>query len=914
MRALLGWLRRLGGVFSGGRRYADISQELESHLLMHIDDNRRAGMSPEEARRHALVKLGGMEQVKEQYRDRRGLPALEDVMKDVRFAMRMLRRTPGFSLVVLLTLAIGIGANTVMFSVVNSLLLRSLPYRDPERLMFVQTADAEGRRSMATSPPDFYAYREKNQTLDHLDAFYTQPYNLTGGREPERLPTLIISSGFFRTLGIEPALGRGFASREEQWGSHRVAILSDGLWQRRFGADPAILGQRILLNGEPYEVVGVLPSTFSFLAIEAQLVVPMAFEAGDNLNSHSNYFLSMIGRLKPQVTREQASIDLNRISEAIIADQSVNEGTVIEVTPLRDVLVKDVRRAVLVMLAAVGLVLLIACANLANLLLARASVRQREIAVRLAIGATRARLLRQFLVESLVLCCAGGALGLGLAHVSMDALNLLSQRVLPRAEDVRIDPVVLTFTFAVAMVAGILLGLAPASHTASADVNDGLKESARPASDTAPRRRLQTGLVVAQVALSLMLLCGAGLMVKSLYQLLHVDSGFAADGVLTLQVNLPPQKYVDRRLEREFSPLAYTRSIRFFTDVIGRVRAVPGARAVGAINGLPLMGEIWSKRVTLFDRPLPNTVDDLSSIQYRVVAGDYFRALGIPMVSGRAFTDRDTQDAPKVVIVNREMARHHWKGQDPVGKVLSVNPPLQLLPASVIEEAKRAGIFSENYEPDRFTVVGVAEDVRYSSLSRSALPLVYAPYAQGSEGTTNMFLVVRTDGEPLSLAGAIREQIAHVDREQPVANLRTMRARVDASVAQERLQMNVLGAFAAMAVLLAAIGIYGVVSYSVTRRAREFGIRFALGAARQDVVGLVLRQALTTVSLGVVLGIAGALLTTRVIAALLFGVSATDPSVYAVIVVLLSATAWVAAYVPARRAARLDPVITLRSE
>jgi predicted permease len=914
MTTLVALFRRACGMRDRERHDQDIRDELASHLQLHIDDNQRAGMSPEDARRHALIKLGGIDQVTEQYRDRRGLPAVEDVLKDIRFAVRMMRRSPGFTAVVLMTLTIGIGANTVMFSVVNALLLRSLPYGDPERLMFIQSADADRRHSMATSPPDFYVYRDKNRTLHRLDAFYTQPYNLTGGREPERLPTLIVSSGFFRTLGTEPALGRGFASREEQWGSHRVAVLSDALWQRRFGADPAILSRRILLNGEPYEVVGVLPSTFSFLAIEAPLFVPMAFEAGDNLNSHSNYFLSMIGRLKPQVTREQASADLNRISEAIIAEQAVNEGTVIEVTPLRDVLVKDVRRAMLVMLAAVGLVLLIACANLANLLLARASVRRREIAVRLAVGATRTRLLRQFLIESLVLCFAGGALGLGLAYVSMDALNLLSQRVLPRAEDVRIDPVVLTFTFAVAMSAGIVLGLAPASHTASADVNDGLKESARPAFDTAPGRRLQAGLVVAQVALSLMLLCGAGLMVKSLYRLLHVHAGFSADDVLTLQINLPPQKYVDRRLEREFSPLAYTRSIRFFTDAIGRVRAVPGARAVGAINGLPLMGEIWSKRVTLFDRPLPNTVDALSSIQYRVVAGDYFRALGIRMVSGRAFTDRDIQGAPKVVIVNRAMAQQHWAGQDPVGKVLSVNPPLHLLPASVIEEAKRAGSFRENYEPDRFTVVGVADDVRYSSLNRSALPLVYAPYAQGSEGTTNMFLVVRTDGDPLSIAGAIREQIAHVDREQPVANIRTMRARMDASVAQERLQMNVLGAFAVLAILLAAIGIYGVMSYSVTRRAREFGIRFALGAARQDVVGLVLRQAIRMVLLGVVLGLAGAVLTNRVIERLLFGVSATDPSVFAAIVVLLSGTAWAAAYLPARRAARLDPLSTLRSE
>lgn len=914
MRALLAWFRRVGGLVGRDRRDREMAEELESHLLMHIDDNRRSGMSPEEARRQALVKLGGVERVKEEHRDQRGFPAVEATLKDLRFALRMMRRSPGFSAVVLATLAIGIGANTVMFSVVNTLLIRPLPYGDPERLMFVQTVEADTRQPSATSPPDFYTYRERNRTLEYLDSFYTRSMNLTGGREPERIPTLVVSSGFLAALGIQPALGRGFARRDEEWGSHRVAILSDGLWQRRFGADPEILGQRITLNGEPYVVVGVLPPAFSFLALDSQLYVPMAWEVGDNQNSHSNYFLSTIGRLAPGVTREQAASDLNRLSDAIIAEQSVNQGTAIAVTPLQDVLVQDVRRAVLVLLAAVAFVLLISCANLANLLLARASVRQREIAVRLAIGATRGRLLRQFLMESLVLSLTGGAIGLGLAYLSTDALNLVSQRLLPRAEAIRVDPAVLTFTFAVAVATGILLGLTPASHTRSSEMAQGLKEGTRSSSDAGGRRRVRTALVVAQVALSLVLLIGAGLMVKSMYRLLHVDAGFQTAGVLTMQINLPALKYVDQQLERQLSPKAYTRAIRFFDDVIDRVRSVPGARAAGVINGLPLMGEVWGKRVTFFDRPLPKDVEGLSPIQYRVVSGDYFRALAIRILSGRAFTDRDTQEAPKVVIVNREMVRRYYGDRDPVGKLLSVNPPIALLPGSVIEEATRAGIPLDGYEPAKFTVVGVADDVLYGGLSRSPLPLVYAPYAQGSEGSTNMFLVIRTDGDPLALVGAIREQIAQVDREQPIAGIQTMDARVAASVAQQRMQMNLLGAFAAMAILLAAIGIYGVMSYAVTQRAHEIGIRFALGAARRDVMALVLRQGLTMVSIGVALGLAGALLTTRVLRALLFGVSSTDPSVFAAIVVVVVVTAWVAAYLPARRAAGLDPVATLRGE
>jgi putative ABC transport system permease protein len=914
MRAPRAWLRRVMSVGRQDRLDRELAHELEAHLEMHIDDNRRLGMSADEARRQALIKLGGVEQVKETYRDRRGLPVLEIALKDLRFALRLMRRSPGFSAVILATLAVGIGANTVMFSVVNTLLLRALPYHEPDRLMSVRTVNVVRQQPGRTAPPDFYAYRTQNRSLKQLDAFYVRAYNLTGSGGPERIPTLIVSAGFLSTLGIQPSVGRAFVRQDEQWGSHRVAILSHGLWQRRFGGDQRIVGQPITLNGEPFVVAGILAPGFSFLGMDGQLFVPMAFGPGDNMNSHSNYFLRMIGRLKPNVTRDQAVADLNAISNAIIAEQSVNQGTAIDVVPLRDVLVgRDVRRALLVLLGAVGFVLLISCANLANLLLARAAVRQREIAVRLALGASRGRLLRQFLAESLLLSLAGGCLGLGLAYLSTDALNSVSQRVLPRATEIRLEPAVLAFTFTVATIMGILLGLAPAAHSLAADVNAGLKEGTR-TSDSDGRSWLRTGLVVAEVALCLVLLTGAGLMVKSMYQLLHVPSGFSADGVLTMEINLPAEKYIDSRPERQFSLEAYSRATAFFNDVIERVRALPGAQAVGAINGLPLMGEIWGKRLTFYDRPLPSDVSGLAQIQYRVVAGDYFRALRIRMVSGRAFTDDDTGRAPKVAIVNQELVRRYWDGRDPIGKVVSVNPPLQVLPKSVVEEARRSGALPDNYEPDKFTIVGVADDVLYGGLESAAVPLVYVTYAQSTDTSTNMLLVVRTDGNPLALIGSIREQIGRVDPDQPIANIQTMDTRMAASVAQRRVQMNVLGAFAAMAVLLAAIGIYGVMSYSVTQRSREIGIRLALGAARRDVTGLVLRQGLTMVAAGIGVGLAGALLVTRVLRTLLFGVTPTDPVVFTAIVVLLSATAWLATYVPARRAARLDPLVTLRSE
>ena len=534
--------------------------------------------------------------------------------------------------------------------------------------------------------------------------------------------------------------------------------------------------------------------------------------------------------------------------------------------------------------------------------------------MRLALGASRSRLVRQFLAEGLMFACAGGALGLVLAYVAADAMNLLSQRILPRADVIRVDGIVLAFTTLVAATAGILLGLAPAVYSVASGLASGLKSDARNQSGGPGRRRLRNVLVVSEVALSLILLAGAGLMIRSMYELLHVPSGFSADGVLTMQLNLPEQKYVDRALEREQSAGAYVRAVAFFDDAVARVRTLPRVQAVGAINGLPLQGEVWGKAVTLYDRPLPAAVGDLPSIQYRVIAGDYFAALGVRILRGRGFTDRDDSRAPKVAIINQELARRQWPGADPLGKVISVNPPLQLLPKSMVEEAVRAGIIRADYQPDRFTIVGVADDVRYAGLDSSVAPLVYVPYSQGSEGATSLFMVVRTDADPLALAAPIREQIAAIDRDQPVASMQPMTARVAASVVQRRMQMNVLALFAAMAVLLAAIGLYGVMSYSVTERSREMGIRLALGAPRRDVLSLVLIQGMRIVAVGVTMGLAGSLLLTKLLSTLLFQVSPSDPLVYSSIVVLLVAVALVATLLPARRAAALDPYATLRAD
>ncbi len=906
IRALRAAVIRLAGTVWSGRRERELARELESHIQLHIDDNIRAGMTPEDARRVALVRLGGLEQTKERYRDRARLPWLEMTIQDLRGSARLMRRTPGFTFIAILTLAIGIGANTVMFSVVNAVLLRPLPYHDASQLVLVQALGQNGE-PITTAAPDFYAFRDRNSTLDFLDAYYAGAFNLTGGTEAERLQGLLVSSGFFASLGIPPALGRGFIAADEQWGSHRVVVLTDGLWKRRFGANPAVVGATITLNAQPYTVVGVLPPAFSFLGRDVQVFVPMAFAPGDNMNSHNNYFLSMFGRLKPDVAPAMATAEFAQMAEQIIREQPLNAGMSIGISPLREVLVRDVRRSMLILLGAVTCVLLIACANLANLLLARGAVREREVAVRTALGATRFRLLRQLLTESIVLAAAGGFAGLLVAYLSVDGLNLLSQSILPRAEAIRIDAAVMAFTFGASVLTGILFGLVPAFKNSAAQMHAGLKEGARGAS-AGSSHRLRAVVVVAEVALSLILLIGAGLMVKSMYRMLNVDPGFDPESVVTAQVSLAPHRFVDAALEREFSPRAYVRAAQFFSDAIEGIRTVPGVRAVGAVNGLPVMGEIWSKSLTLLDRPLPAGLRDLPQYQFRVVAGDYFRAMGIRVLGGRPLGDGDTVDSPPVVVVNRAAVRAFWDGEDPVGKTVSLNPPRSILPDDILRR------LPATFQPPAFTIVGVVDDVRNGGLTSAALPTVYAPYAQASEGAMNMFLVVRTDGDPITAVPGIRERVRQIDPNQPLASIQTMSARVATSVSQQRTQVTVLAVFAAMAVFLAAIGIYGVMSYWVNERKKEIGIRVALGAERQEVMLLVLRHAAAVLAIGLAAGTAGALMATRVLQSLLFEVSVTDPVIFVIFVTVLAASGWIAAYIPARRATRFDPMITLRYE
>src|SRR6266852_3664121 len=657
-----------------------------------------------------------------------GRDCMETLLADLRLGLRTLLKAPAFTAVSLLALALGIGANTVMFSVANTVLLRPLAYRDARELMRVQTVQQDTRTPIGNSPPDFYRLRDTNQSFSGVAALYRNQVNLTGGQEPQRVRTIVASADLLPVLGVAPALGRGFSRDDERWGSHRVAILGDGLWHSRFGGDPAIVGRAITLDGQPYTVAGVLPPGFSWLGNEAQLLLPLSFEPGDNLNSHNNYFMAVIGRLRRGVTEERARAELAGIARQIGSEFPESRSLSMDLEPLEDSMVGGVRAAVRVLLGAVAFVLLIACANLANLLLVRTAARRREIAIRAALGASRARLLRQLLTESVLLAALGGAAGLVLAFWAADALNLLGQEVLPRMREVRVDGGVLAFTLLVSLLTGVLFGLAPALHGSSIDLRESLSETSP--GGAGGRRRLTSALVVAEVALAVVLLTGAGLLLKSTYRLLRVDAGFDPQGVLTAEISLPAQKYVDPQLARAFSPAAYARAAAFYDEVIAGLRALPGVRAAGAVSSLPLAGDNWGKRVVLWDRPLPGDANDLPQIQYRLVAGDYFRALGI-RVRGRAFTKADGVRAPPVAIVNQELA------------------PLETVPV--------------DYRPQRHTVVGVADDVRYAGLDRAPGPLVYAPFAQGTEGFLSMFVTVRTEGDPLSLVAALREQVRRTD-------------------------------------------------------------------------------------------------------------------------------------------------------
>jgi putative ABC transport system permease protein len=879
-----------------------VAAELETHLAMHVAENERRGMAPEEARRRALIDAGGLERAKEMYRDRQSLPWVENLLQDVRYGARVLRKNPGFTLIAVTSLALGIGANSAIFSLVNSVLLRPLPYEDPARLVSVfNTESSQGINNEPSSPPDVRRLRAQNRTLTSLSGIYYATFNLTGGDKPERLLAEVVTSEYFRTLAVTPMLGRAFLPNEETWGSHHVMVVSHGFWRSHLNSDPNISGKIFNLNGEPYQVIGVMPATFYTNVPTVELWVPMAWNPKDNMDSHNNYFLRMVGRLRPGVTVSQASTDLNAIMLDIAREFPESKDFGVSLQRLDESWLGDSRPPLLVLLGAVGLVLLIACVNLANLLLARSTGRQREIGIRSALGASRGRLLRQFMSESLLLAFLGGSIGLALAYLSLGLLPLAGD-VVPRIGQVHMDVWVLLFTALVSLATAVLSGLLPALESSSKSrLNESLKEGARTMQAGTRGNRLRGALVISEVALALVLLIGSGLAIRSLQRLLMVDAEFSPEHVLTFAVSLPDA------YDPQPDPLrlgAPPRVATFFREVIDRMQQVPGVKATGSVSGLPLQGESWGKFFTPLDRPLPTSVDKVDFVQYRAVYGRYFEALGIRLIRGRLLDDHDQANTPLSVLVNETLARKYWPNQDPLGKSVLLNPPDNLIPPELLPPGVHI---------PKLTVVGVVADAHYGGLNQDPLPVVYGSVLQQDFSMTPSF-TVRASGDPTALLSSIRSAFAQFDKDLPLADVATMEEVVSTSVAQPKLEAILLGIFGGLALLLAAVGIYGVMSYSVSQRTGEIGLRMALGADRSQVLALICKQGLRLAALGLASGLILALGVTRLMSKILFGVSNTDPVTYAAIIALLTAVALLACYMPARRATEVDPMVALRNE
>jgi putative ABC transport system permease protein len=797
----------------------------------------------------------------------------------------MLGKSPGFTAMAVLALALGIGANSAIFSVVNTVLLRPLPYKDPDRLVMVwYHVPQKGLKQFSASPLDFIDWRDQSQVFEQMAAFDSLSFNLTGKEEPERIEGARVSASLFPLLGVKAALGRTFLAEEEQPGHERVVILSHGLWQRRFGADPGFIGQTLTLNGSSYTVVGILPASFKFPDKE-ELWTPLAFNPEQLIESaRGGRSLLVIGRLKPAVTLRQGQTEMSTIARRLEQRYPVtNTGWGIHLVPLHEQEVEEYRLALLILLGVVGFVLLIACANVANLLLARAATRQKEIAIRTALGATRRHVIRQLLTESLLLAGLGGALGLLLALWGIDLLVAVCPADMPRVQEVRLDGHVLGFTLLVSLLAGVIFGLAPAFQASQPDLNQSLKEGGWKSRALPGRHRIRNLLVVGEVALALVLLIGAGLMIKSFLRVRSVHLGFNPEHVLTMQIALPPSQYAAGH------PVS-----AFYRQLLARIEELPGVQSVGAVTVLPLSGDVSATSFTIEGRP-PLPTGEFLLANYRAISPHYFRTMGIPLLQGRDVAERDGEAAPTVVVINQTMAQRFWPGEQPLGKRLRLKVKGQQISCEI---------------------VGVVGDVKYAELNAKATPEIYWPYAQNLRPgyTSNMTLVVRTASDPVSMAAAVRSQVQAVDRNQPVFNIKTMEQYVVQAVASWRGATLLLSLFAALALVLAAVGIYSVMSYSVTQRTHEIGVRMALGAEPRDVLRLVVGQGMMLTLIGVIAGLAAAFALTRVMSEMLYGVSPTDPTTFAAIALLLAAVALMASYIPARRATKVDPMVALRYE
>lgn len=864
----------------------DTDEELRAHVQNRADDLERASLTREEAERRARIEFGGHEKFKEECREARGTNFIESLLQDLHFGARTLASSRGVTSTVILVLALGIGANTAIFSVVNTVLARPLPYPEPERLVWFWESQPNLNQA-PFSAADFLDFQSQNRSFEQMASMHQVSFNLTGQGPAERIPGMVASPSVFSVLGVQPILGRSFVPSEGAFGAARVAMLTHGFWQGHFGGDVSIPGRTIVLNGRPVTVIGVLPAGFTY-GVDIQIwvnpvnIVPEVFSASADWErklstNRQAHYLNIVGRLKPGVSLQQAQADITSIMDHIHQQYPVTTGHSVELIPLRELVTGPVRPTLLVLLGVVGLVLLIACANVANLLLARAVARGREIAIRTALGAGRLRIVRQLLTECMLLATGGGTLGLAFAWGLVRLLVAAGPREMPRIHEISVDLRVLAFTLGVSLATGLLFGLAPAFAATRHTIGGVLKEGGRGSTAGLPHNRLRSLLVVGEVALSLILLVGAGLLVRSFVRLLEVQPGFNPDHMVTMWINFTGARYSEKH-----------QSTQLLDQLLPRVAALPGVKGVAISNDLPLEGDDTTNTVVTAEGRPPFERSHQPLIGVHAVNPGYFRAMGIPLLRGRELSVSDVADSHSVVVINQRLAEVLWPGQDAIGKHFAI------------------------FGDTQSEVVGVVGNVLHNGLAEAPSAESYLPFSQNPWSYVG--LAIRTEADPASVYSGVRAIVSQLDPELPVHDMRPMGQVVAESITTRRFTLWLVGAFAVLALVLAFVGIYGVMSYSVTERVHEIGVRMALGAQSGDVMRLVVGHGMRLTAVGLAIGAAGAFLAMRAMISLLFGVRPTDPVTYLAIATLLTLAAMVACYIPARRAMRIDPMVALRYE
>lgn len=861
---------------------AELSEELQFHLEHEAAKNEAAGMSKEDARRAAAVEFGGAEQVKEECRDMRRVNLAQDFAQDLRYGLRTLRKSPGFSATAIVTLALGIGANTAIFSVIDAVLLRPLPYRQPDRLVTVFESNMPNDFSTrnAAAPGNFLDWRSRTHVFEQIGAVSLNGFNITKTDRPERVTGAAISAGMLEMLGLRPALGRDIEPQDDREGADRVVVLGYSRWQRQFGGDPKIVGKTIHLGTIPHTVIGVLPPGLTFPEQTVELWVPLE-QTIDAKSMHwrDSHYFDVFARLKPGVSMEQARAEMNGIAAALKGENpDTNSGSGTYIIPVKTALVGDIRPALLTLFVAVAFVLFIACANVANLLLVRATGREKELSIRVALGAGTSRLIRQMLTESTLLSLAGGGAGVLVAGWISRMLLALRPVSLPRYNTIEIDSRVLLFTFGVSVVTGLVFGLAPAIRAVAFNGNLTWSGSSRGATSGAKAQLLRNILVGGEIAISLVLLIGAGLLIRSFVRLSGKNLGFRVGHVVTVRVSIPQDKYPQESQVR-----------RFYDELLSRVRAIPGVEGAGSTSFLPLTGTNFDNSFDIAGQPKHPPSNSVFAL-VRFIDPTYLSVMKIPILQGRGIEERDREGAPRAILISESMAKRYWEDVSPLGQHLIV-------------------YMGKDQSP--WEIVGVVPDVN-SDVTEAPRPTMYFPYAQFPYRF--MVLTVRTRQDANAMIESIRQATRTLDPDQPLSQIRTLDQLLSETLLPWRFSMTLLGSFAALALLLAAAGIYGVISYAVGKRRNEIGIRMALGAQPKDVVRMVIRHGASIAFIGIAVGLAGAFYLTRFMTSQLYAVPPTDPLTYIAIALLLGAVALVASYIPARRAKHVDPVVALRYE